>query len=55
MVRAETMAKKMAGLSLQALSRIKKAVNEGAEKPFDTAIDLEVDLFGDIFSTDNVR
>ena len=49
------MAKKMAGLSLQALGRIKKAVNEGAEKNLYSAIELEAELFLDIFRTNDVR
>ena len=49
------MAGRIAGYSLQALTRIKKAVNEGIEKPFDEAIDLEADLFAEIFATEDVR
>ncbi|MCQ6279527.1 enoyl-CoA hydratase/isomerase family protein [Bacillus sp. EB600] len=52
---AKDMAKKMAGLSLQALGRIKKAVNEGAEKDLYSAIELEAELFLDIFGTNDVR
>ncbi|OLO38957.1 enoyl-CoA hydratase [Alkalihalophilus pseudofirmus] len=51
-----TMAQTMTGYSLQPLSRIKKAVNEGMEKSFDEAIDLEVELFTEIFfRTEDVK
>ncbi|WP_077213305.1 enoyl-CoA hydratase [Bacillus dakarensis] len=52
---ALAMAKKMAGYSLQALTRIKKAVNEGNDKSFDEGLEIEADLFADIFGTEDVR
>ncbi len=52
---ATSMAKKIAGHSLQAISRIKKAVNEGADLPLHSALELEVDLFVEIFGTEDVR
>ncbi|MBU8906223.1 enoyl-CoA hydratase [Desertibacillus haloalkaliphilus] len=52
---ARSLAEKMAGYSLQALSRIKQAVNEGMEKSFEQAIDHESDLFVDVFNTEDVR
>jgi enoyl-CoA hydratase len=52
---ARTMAQKFAGQSLQALSRIKQAVNKGADLPLESALDLELDLFKDIFGTEDAR
>lgn len=48
------MAKKMAGYSLQALSRIKRAVNEGTDTSFDAGIDIEEELFAEVFRTEDV-
>jgi enoyl-CoA hydratase len=48
-------AKKIAGYSLQALSRIKKAVNEGFETSFDSAIKIESELFVEVFGTEDVK
>lgn len=53
--RAKEMAEKMASLSLQALSRIKQAVNDGTEMDLQAGLELEVDLFLDIFKTEDVR
>jgi enoyl-CoA hydratase len=52
---ALSMAKKISGYSLQALSRIKKAVNDGIDTSFDEGIELEADLFSDVFATEDVR
>ncbi|MFJ7308882.1 enoyl-CoA hydratase [Peribacillus frigoritolerans] len=52
---ARTLAKKIAGYSLQALSRIKQAVNQGMELPFEAAINQEADLFEEVFKTQDVR
>lgn len=52
---AVSMAKKMSNLSLQALSRIKKAVNDGANQSLHSALELEVDLFVDLFGTEDVK
>ena len=49
---AKDMAKKMAGLSLQALSRIKQAVNDGSDMDLLSGLELEIDLFLDIFKTE---
>ncbi len=49
------MAEKMAGYSIQALSRIKKAVNDGFDESLDDGIGIEADLFADIFATEDVR
>ncbi len=45
----------MASLSLQALSRIKQAVNDGTEMDLQAGLELEIDLFLDIFKTEDVR
>jgi enoyl-CoA hydratase len=52
---AQTMAMKIAGYSLEALSRIKKSVNDGANLPLADALELEANLFADVFSTEDVR
>jgi enoyl-CoA hydratase len=49
------MAKKMAGYSLQALSRIKNAVNQGIDTSFDAAIEIESGLFAEVFKTEDVK
>ncbi|WP_174733068.1 enoyl-CoA hydratase [Mesobacillus harenae] len=49
------MAKKMAGYSCQALSRIKQAVNEGMDTSFDQGIEIEAELFAEVFATEDVR
>lgn len=53
--RAKVMAGKMARLSLQALSRIKQAVNDGTELDLPSGLELEINLFLDIFKTDDVK
>ena len=52
---AKSMAQKMSQYSLQALSRIKQAVNIGEDLAFESAIELEVDFFADIFQTEDVK
>lgn len=52
---AMEMAKRMAGYSLQALSRIKRAVNEGCDTNFDAGIETEADLFAEVFMTEDVK
>jgi enoyl-CoA hydratase/carnithine racemase len=52
---ALSMAKKVAGYSLQALSRIKKAVNEGVQGSLESGLELESDLFAEIFATRDVK
>lgn len=49
------MAKKMASYSLQALSRIKKAVNDGIDTSLDEGLELEAELFAEVFGTEDVR
>ncbi|WP_280770451.1 enoyl-CoA hydratase/isomerase family protein [Salipaludibacillus daqingensis] len=52
---AMKMAGKMSGYSLEPLSRIKKAVNQGMELNFNEAIELEADLFKQVFHTEDVK
>jgi enoyl-CoA hydratase len=52
---ALTLAKKMAGYSLQALSRIKQAVDEGMKCPLETALNKEARLFGELFLSEDTK
>ncbi len=52
---AQRMARKMASYSLEALSRIKVSVNEGMQQSLEDGLELEAELFADIFSTEDVR
>jgi enoyl-CoA hydratase len=52
---ALSMAKKMAGYSLQALSRIKEAVNKGTDTSFAQGMEIEAELFAQVFGTEDVR
>ncbi|MEB1807558.1 MAG: enoyl-CoA hydratase [Bacillaceae bacterium] len=52
---AMAVAKKISGYSLQALSRIKKAVDEGTNMEFNAAIEREAELFAEVFQTEDVR
>lgn len=52
---ALSMAKKMAYYSLQALSRIKEAVNKGSDTSIDEGLELEAELFAEVFGTEDVR
>ncbi|WP_047151727.1 enoyl-CoA hydratase [Aneurinibacillus tyrosinisolvens] len=49
------LAKRISGYSLEALSRIKRAVDLGVEAPFPAAIELEAELFEEVFQTEDVR
>lgn len=55
MTAAYQMAQKIAGYSLQALSRIKKVVDEGMEQNFGPALEREAHLFGEVFQTEDVK
>ncbi|WP_078428092.1 enoyl-CoA hydratase [Alkalihalobacterium alkalinitrilicum] len=55
MAAAQKMAQKMASYSLQALTRIKKTVNEGMELEFNKAIELEASYFAGVFQTEDVK
>lgn len=50
-----SMAKKMASYSLQALSRIKTAVNEGFDTSFGQGMEIEAELFAQVFQTEDVK
>ncbi|MFB4164723.1 enoyl-CoA hydratase/isomerase family protein [Alteribacillus sp. JSM 102045] len=52
---AKQAASHMADQSLQALSRIKKAVNEGMEMNLSDGLEREADLFVEVFQTDDVE
>lgn len=52
---ALSMAKKMAGYSLPALSRIKEAVNKGIDTSFEEGLEIEAELFAQVFATEDVR
>ena len=52
---AEKLASKFARHSLQALSRIKRLVNEGNEKPLTEGLKLEKELFGTLFQTKDAK
>lgn len=41
--------------SLQALSRIKKAINDGSEATLEEGLELETNLFVEIFQTEDVK
>ncbi|MCM3764784.1 enoyl-CoA hydratase [Neobacillus niacini] len=55
MEKALAMAKKISGYSLQALSRIKKAVDEGTNMEFHAGIEREAELFEEVFLTEDVK
>ena len=52
---ATALPKKISAYSLQSLSRIKRAVNEGIALPLSSALDLEAELFADVFKTEDVK
>lgn len=52
---AMELAKKMAGKSLQSLSRIKQVVNKGMEMDLPESIEWEATLFEEVFQTDDVK
>jgi enoyl-CoA hydratase/carnithine racemase len=52
---ALTMARKIGGYSIQALSRIKKSVNEGVDTSFAEGIEIESNLFTEVFKTEDIR
>jgi enoyl-CoA hydratase len=49
------MAEKMAGYSLQALCRIKESVNAGFNTSLEEGLEIESDLFAEVFGTEDVR
>lgn len=52
---ALSMAKKISGYSLPALSRIKRAVNEGNDTNIQQGLELEAELFAELFAFEDVR
>lgn len=52
---AMELASKIAGKSLQSLSRLKKAVDEGVEKSLSEGIEREVTLFEEVFQTEDAK
>lgn len=52
---AEKLANKFASYSLQALSRIKQAVNKGIKMELEEGLKLEESLFNDVFHTEDAK
>ncbi|MDN3018679.1 enoyl-CoA hydratase [Paenibacillus sp. BSR1-1] len=52
---AKELAKRISRHSLQALSRIKKSVDEGLNQPLTEGIELEAALFAEIFQTEDIK
>lgn len=52
---AQALAGKTAAYSSDALKFIKQAVNEGAEQNLEAGLELERQLFADVFETENVK
>ena len=51
----EEMARKIASYSLEALSRIKKSVNEGMQIPLEKGLEIESQYFVDIFNKQDAK
>ncbi|WP_332647381.1 enoyl-CoA hydratase/isomerase family protein [Lysinibacillus sp. 54212] len=49
------LATKIASYSLEALSRIKQSVNDGVDLPLTKGLELEANLFADIFATEDAK
>ncbi|MGE7120309.1 enoyl-CoA hydratase/isomerase family protein [Peribacillus sp. NPDC097264] len=52
---SKKLASRMTRHSLQALSRIKKAIDEGSESTLEQGLELETNLFEEIFQTEDVK
>ncbi|WP_078547497.1 enoyl-CoA hydratase [Litchfieldia alkalitelluris] len=52
---ASDLARKISRHSLQALSRIKKAVDDGANLPLEASIEREAELFEEVFQTEDIK
>jgi enoyl-CoA hydratase/carnithine racemase len=52
---AKELAKRISRHSLQALSRIKKSVDEGLNQSLTEGIELEAALFAEIFQTEDIK
>ncbi|PEJ35289.1 enoyl-CoA hydratase [Peribacillus butanolivorans] len=55
LIEAKNLASRMTRHSLQALSRIKKAINEGSESTLEQGLEIETNLFEEIFQTEDVK
>lgn len=55
MNKALEMARQISQHSLQALSRIKKAVDEGLSTELSKGINREAELFEEVFQTDDIK
>ncbi|WP_270182250.1 enoyl-CoA hydratase [Alkalihalobacillus sp. CinArs1] len=55
MTYAQSLASKISDKSLQSLSRIKQAVNKGTELQLEKGIELEADLFDQVFQTEDIK
>ncbi|SIH19083.1 enoyl-CoA hydratase [Mycobacteroides abscessus subsp. abscessus] len=52
---ARELAAKIAGHSLQALSRIKQAVDGGLDRTLEEGVKLEARLFEEVFRTEDIK
>ena len=55
MEEARLLAEKIASYSIQALSRIKQAVDEGSELTLEAGVRLEADIFEEVFQTEDIK
>ncbi|MBO8173417.1 MAG: enoyl-CoA hydratase [Bacillaceae bacterium] len=55
LTKGKELAQKISGHSLQALSRIKTAVDEGTELDFEAALEREATLFEEVFQTEDIK
>ncbi|MFJ7747316.1 enoyl-CoA hydratase [Peribacillus sp. NPDC097295] len=55
LMESKKLASKMTSHSLQALSRIKKAIDEGSEATLEHGLEIEANLFEEIFQTEDVK
>ncbi|MGE7602180.1 enoyl-CoA hydratase/isomerase family protein [Peribacillus sp. NPDC097675] len=55
LMESKKLASRMTRHSLQALSRIKKAIDEGSESTLAHGLELETNLFEDVFQTEDVK
>lgn len=55
LMESKNLASRMTRHSLQALSRIKKAIDEGSESSLEHGLEIEANLFEEIFQTEDVK
>ena len=55
LMESKKLASRMTRHSLQALSRIKKAIDEGSESSLEHGLEIEANLFEEIFQTEDVK